>query len=177
MDRKLSYLCTYGTSISSQLDGVGPPKNYVPLDTPFSGTRESRSAIKTELSGKLVFNDTTVFDRLGTDSISAVFVARCADSFSSNSKIVAAISELQSLAKAADSKSIEQLEREVTDEDGSRKKKKRDEPKMYPHLVDSYSSHICLPIDYLTRKSYSITLAISRVALILGSLLPRGMGI
>lgn len=119
-----------------RITGVGPTQNLMAVGTPYSDTRSSRSAIKTELAGKLHFDDPRVFSRLGLEEVPTTFVTLCLKTF--NSANEDAIAQLQRLSNAADGKTMEQLEPlfPLEDQDGEdNPRKKREEVKMYPHLV------------------------------------------
>jgi hypothetical protein len=111
-------------------------QNYMSLDSPDSDARSSRVAIKGELVGKLVSDDPRVFKRLGLDRISPQFVTSCAEAFITNQQLLSARGKLEKITATATSKSMQELEAEVTDSLGVQKfKKKVDEKKMYKPLV------------------------------------------
>jgi hypothetical protein len=113
-------------------------QNYMLLNSPESGARSSRLAIKDELAGKLVFDDPRVFNRLGINQIPPQLVENCTLSFQTDLNLVAARRELEAIVASAIGKPIEFLEAEddVHDSYGStRVKNKVEEKKMYSPLV------------------------------------------
>jgi len=118
-----------------KMTGVGPTQNFLPMDAPDSNCRSSRSAIKTELPDKLVFDDVDVFRRLGISQVPEVLVNACMNSFHSANAV--SIKELQRITAAAEGKDLDELEAGITvvDDNGEKKKMRRKETKMYPHLV------------------------------------------
>jgi hypothetical protein len=115
--------------------GVGPTQNFLPMDAPDSNCRSSRSAIKTELPNKLVFDEVSVFQRLGISEVPEPLVNACIGSFPSANAI--SIKELQRITAAAEGKDLDELEAEtiVTNGDEEKRKVRKKEIGMYPHLV------------------------------------------
>ena len=70
----------------------------------------SRSAVKDELNGKIVYDDNNVFRRLRIDDVDNDFVAACVGSFEQDNK--AEIKLLEDLAQQGSKKTNEDLEQE-----------------------------------------------------------------
>jgi hypothetical protein len=133
------------SSPSPRKTGVGMVQNYTSLNSPESGARSSRMAIKDELVGKLVFDDPRVFQRLALDRVSPDFVDKCVQALQTDQKLLDAKRELQKITSTAAGKSPEELEEEEDVEDtvGKRTvKKKVEEKKMYKPLVCFRSSQL-----------------------------------
>jgi hypothetical protein len=124
--------------------GVGPLQNFVSLDAPESNVRSSRDAIKGELANKLIFDDPRVFDRyLGIVEVPSPLVDACADNFEAANHH--AIGQLQMIIGAANPRSLDDLEALERDDEGVQRKVKREERKMYPHLVFPRNFQLFLP--------------------------------
>lgn len=133
-------------------------QNYMSLNSPESGVRSSRLAIKDELAGKLVFDDPRVFNRLGVNQIPTQMIENCSLAFQNDPNLTAARQELEAIVTSAVAKPIEVLEAEddVHDSYGTTKvKKKVEEKKMYSPLVsfDMMALREMLIVTY--RRPYS----------------------
>jgi hypothetical protein len=122
------------SAVSPRKFGVGIVQNFIPLDAPESNVRSSRNAIKGELVHKLVYDDARVFDRyLGIDQVSTPLVDYCVAGF--NAANEQAIEQLRKITDDAAPKPLDELEAPERDGEGVQRKAKREEKKMYPHLV------------------------------------------
>jgi hypothetical protein len=92
--------------------GVGMIQNFMSLDSPDSGARSSRIALKDELVGKLVFDDPRVFKRLALNRVSPQFVAECAQALTTDQDLLDARRELDKITAVATGKLVEDLEAE-----------------------------------------------------------------
>lgn len=106
-------------------------QNYISLNSPDSCARSSRQAIRTELAGKLVYDNPQVFQRMGLDRVPPDFVDSCTRTF--NQSLGYAKAKLLEITNAAAGKSEYILDAE--DDDPNQEGKKAEEKKMYPHLV------------------------------------------
>jgi hypothetical protein len=122
---------------SPHKSGVGMTQNFISLDSPDSVARSSRLAIKTELIGKLAFDDPAVFQHLGLNRVPFAFVDSCTKALKVDEKCDHAQNALRVVTNAAAGKGDEDLEADEDDPEGQGKKvkKKAEEKKMYPHLV------------------------------------------
>ena len=106
-----------------------------------SKVETSRSAVKAELRGRIVYNESHVFRRLRLGDVNNDFVAACAGSFVQDNG--ADINLLVDLAKGASRKTNEDLEQEeITNKAGDADREERsgnhgsaEERKMYEPLV------------------------------------------
>ncbi|TDL20615.1 hypothetical protein BD410DRAFT_899351 [Rickenella mellea] len=119
--------------------GVGPSQNFTHSDSPYTDYRSSRSAIKAELPGKLVFDDGSVFRRLGIQDVPENFVNECSAKLK-HAK-ADAIEKLQKIVADAQGKEASELEEEINvrDDEGNRRKVKKRELDMYPHLKEIFN--------------------------------------
>ncbi|KAF8579377.1 hypothetical protein K439DRAFT_1416273 [Ramaria rubella] len=83
-------------------------KKLISIHSPGAKPGSSREAIKTELDGKLIFDDERVFRRLGIDCVQNTLVDECLASFNSDSNIRSCKKILDSLllAKSDDEKKM-----------------------------------------------------------------------
>ena len=128
---------------SPRKPGIGGLQNFVSANSLYSDkTRSSREAIKAELAGKLYFDDSSVFKRLGMDHLSATFVDACVASFQQNASVQDARTKLDKLVANSSQKSEAELEAEGNDEGVTTKSKTRPskvrEKQMYSPLVRSF---------------------------------------
>jgi hypothetical protein len=93
-----------------------------PSYAPDSNCRSSRSAIKTELSNKLVFDEVSVFQRLGISEVFEALVNVCISSFPSANAI--SIKGLQRITAAAEGKDLDESEAETVVMNGDEEKRK-----------------------------------------------------
>ena len=106
-----------------------------------SKVETSRSAVKAELNGRIVYDDNNVFRRLRIDDVDNDFVAACVGSFKQDNE--ADINLLADLAQQASKKTNEDLEQEeIADKAGDVDREERsgnhgsaEEKKMYDPLV------------------------------------------
>jgi hypothetical protein len=122
---------------SPRKPGAGGLQNFISVNSPYSDkTRSSRGAIKAELSGKLRFDDHSVFERLNIGRLSATLVEACVASFQYDTIIQIAKTELDKLLADASQKSEVELETEgVSTTESKGKISKVRERKMYSSLV------------------------------------------
>ncbi|KAF9477660.1 hypothetical protein BDN70DRAFT_934048 [Pholiota conissans] len=124
---------------------AGMVQNFFSLQAPDADT--SHTAIKDELVGKLVFDDSRVFVRLGLDHVSSEFVTNCTAAFKTNKELMEARSQLQntieveSLATVDDAPLEELVPEELVGTRGTSKgnniesRKTVSESKMYKPLA------------------------------------------
>ncbi|KAF7986652.1 hypothetical protein HWV62_26484 [Athelia sp. TMB] len=104
------------SATSPRQRGVGSLSNFMPHSR-YSNLETNRAAIKEELTGRMFFNDNSVFHRLGIDELSADLVDACTASIGADPEFQNARKELGILSAQASKKSVQALDEERLKQD------------------------------------------------------------
>ena len=111
-----------------------------------SNVTSNREALKNELNGRMIFDDSTVLTRLGVHQLSPEFVSACVGALEADGAVTEARNTLTSLVDSASKISVNDLEakQEYKEEDSKvvKVKSRKRERAMYGPMVRHTFDHI-----------------------------------